>query len=148
MKEIAVHPWMSMKHLEKKLNINFEKIRNYSKFSKFKVLVLNYIASQLPQKEIMLLGKVFLEIDKNKDGYLTVEELSAFFEQHDNHPAYEDIREIIRYFPNKSGTWTSITTAGSPTISSFRPASPNLPPTAESTCALPSTTSTSTTMGK
>jgi hypothetical protein len=39
---------------------------------KFKVLVLNYIASQLPQKEIMLLGKVFLEIDKNKDGYLTV----------------------------------------------------------------------------
>jgi hypothetical protein len=96
LKEIAVHPWMSMKHLEKKLNINFEKIRNYSKFSKFKVLVLNYIASQLPQKEIMLLGKVFLEIDKNKDGYLTVEELSAFFEQHDNHPAYEDIREIIR----------------------------------------------------
>lgn len=61
-----------MKHSEKRLNINFEKIRSYSKFSKFKVLVLNYIASQLPQKEIMLLGKVFLEIDKNKDGYLTV----------------------------------------------------------------------------
>jgi Ca2+-binding EF-hand superfamily protein len=34
--------------------------------------VLNYIASQLPQKDIMTLGKVFLEIDKNKDGFLTV----------------------------------------------------------------------------
>lgn len=38
----------------------------------FKVLVLNYIASQLPQKDIMSLGKVFMEIDKNKDGHLTV----------------------------------------------------------------------------
>jgi Ca2+-binding EF-hand superfamily protein len=44
----------------------------------------------------MLLGKVFLEIDKNKDGYLTVEELSTYFQTHENNPEYEDIREIIR----------------------------------------------------
>lgn len=61
-----------MKLSDRKLNINFEKIRSYSKFSKFKVLVLNYIASQLSQKDIMVLGKIFMEIDKNKDGYLTI----------------------------------------------------------------------------
>ena len=49
---------------------------------------MNYIAAQLPQKEIMLLWKVFLDIDKNKDGYLTVEELSEYFQQHDNNPHY------------------------------------------------------------
>lgn len=78
-KDIIKHPWMTMKLSDRKLNINFEKIRSYSKFSKvtyfitkFKVLVLNYIASQLSQKDIMVLGKIFLEIDKNKDGYLTI----------------------------------------------------------------------------
>ncbi len=49
--------------------------------TQFKVLVLNYIASQLPQKEIMMLGKVFMDIDKNKDGYLTVEELSSYMKE-------------------------------------------------------------------
>lgn len=71
-KDIIKHPWMTMKLSDRKLNINFEKIRSYSKFSKFKVLVLNYIASQLSQKDIMVLGKIFMEIDKNKDGYLTI----------------------------------------------------------------------------
>jgi Ca2+-binding EF-hand superfamily protein len=42
------------------------------------VVVLNYIASQLSQKDIRALGKVFMEIDENKDGFLTVEELSAY----------------------------------------------------------------------
>jgi len=37
------------------------------------MLILNYIASQLPQKDIMRLGKMFLEIDTNKDGFLTIE---------------------------------------------------------------------------
>ena len=54
--------------------------------------MLNYIASQLPQKEIMVLGKVFMEIDKNKDGYLTIEELSEYFNTHGDNPHYEDIR--------------------------------------------------------
>lgn len=81
LKDVMWHPWMTRKPSEKRLNINFEKIRTYSKLSKFKVLVLNYIASQLPQKEIMMLGKVFMDIDKNKDGYLTVEELSSYMKE-------------------------------------------------------------------
>ena len=38
LKDIAAHPWMSMKSCERKLNINFEKIRSYSKFSKVKII--------------------------------------------------------------------------------------------------------------
>lgn len=34
LKDIVAHPWLSMKTGERKLNINFEKIRSYSKFSK------------------------------------------------------------------------------------------------------------------
>jgi len=39
LKDIAGHPWMGMKSSEKKLNINFDKIRSYSKFSKVTMMV-------------------------------------------------------------------------------------------------------------
>ena len=39
LKDITNHPWMSMKLSDKKLNINFEKIRNYSKFSKVTIFL-------------------------------------------------------------------------------------------------------------
>ena len=61
---------MTMKLTDKKLNINFMKIKKYSQLSKvyfvvtqFKILVLNFLASQLPQKDIMILGQVFMSID-------------------------------------------------------------------------------------
>lgn len=60
------------------------------------MLVLNYIASQLSQKDIMLLGKIFLEIDRNKDGYLTVEELSSYMATQETRQEFGDIREIIQ----------------------------------------------------
>lgn len=60
------------------------------------MLVLNYIASQLSQKDIMLLGKIFLEIDRNKDGYLTVEELSSYMATQESRQEFGDIREIIQ----------------------------------------------------
>jgi Ca2+-binding EF-hand superfamily protein len=59
--------------------------------------VLNYIASQLPQKDIMVLGKIFLEIDKNKDGYLTVEELSSYMQTQSIRQEFGDICDIIQY---------------------------------------------------
>jgi Ca2+-binding EF-hand superfamily protein len=61
------------------------------------VIVLNFIASQLPQKDIMSLGRVFMEIDKNKDGNLTVEELSRFMKQQDSNPNLKDMAEVIEH---------------------------------------------------
>ena len=49
------------------------------------------MASQLPQKDIMVLGKVFMNIDENKDGYLTVEELSKYMKSQNAKPEFEDI---------------------------------------------------------
>ena len=45
----------------------------------------------------MILGKIFLEIDKNKDGYLTVQQLSEYFKDHTEQPKYEDISNIIKF---------------------------------------------------
>ena len=86
-----------MKLNDKKLNINFEKIRKYSNLSLFKILVLNYIASQLPQRDIMLLGKVFMDIDTNKDGYLSIEELANYMKDQIAKPEYNDIAKIISH---------------------------------------------------
>lgn len=61
----------------------------------FRVLVMNFIASQLPQKDIMMLGKVFMEIDKNKDGTLTVEELTNYLRINGHKPEFKEINKII-----------------------------------------------------
>lgn len=45
----------------------------------------------------MVLGKIFLEIDKNKDGYLTVEELSNYMSTQEIRQEFGDIRDIIQY---------------------------------------------------
>lgn len=45
----------------------------------------------------MMLGKVFLEIDKNKDGFLTVEELSSFMKEQESNPDFKDISQIIEH---------------------------------------------------
>lgn len=60
------------------------------------MVVINYIASQLSQKDIRVLGKMFLEIDQNKDGYLTVEELSSFMATQERQE-YADLREIVQH---------------------------------------------------
>lgn len=40
-------------------------------------MALTYIASQLSESEIIELGKLFMQLDKNNDGVLTIEEISA-----------------------------------------------------------------------
>ena len=59
--------------------------------------MLNYIASQLPQRDIMILGKAFMDIDKNKDGYLTIEELSHYMQDQIAKPDYQDLSDIIKH---------------------------------------------------
>ena len=39
----------------------------------------------------MALGKIFLSIDKNKDGYLTVEELSTYMKEQESNPDLKDL---------------------------------------------------------
>ena len=57
------------------MKLNFNKMSNFSKFSKLKTLAVTYIASQLPEKDIEKLGALFKQIDANHDGFLTVDEI-------------------------------------------------------------------------
>lgn len=45
----------------------------------------------------MVLGKVFMEIDENKDGYLTIEELANYMNGQVAKPEFEDICSIIKH---------------------------------------------------
>lgn len=63
----------------------------------FKTLVMTFIATQLPEKEIHHLGALFEQIDTNSDGYLTIDELqTALDKQHENTNIAE-LRKIIDY---------------------------------------------------
>jgi len=48
--EILKHPWMTRQLPATNLILDFKKMRNFSKFSKFKTLITTYIATQLPEK--------------------------------------------------------------------------------------------------
>lgn len=45
----------------------------------------------------MVLGKVFMDIDENKDGYLSIEEMANYMKEEPAKPQYEDICNIIKY---------------------------------------------------
>ena len=62
-----------IKHKFSKNKKIFTTLKGNSFIIQFKLVVINYLASQLPQKDIMVLGQIFMSIDENKDGYLTVE---------------------------------------------------------------------------
>ena len=50
-----------------------DKLKNFYHSSKIKKIALYYIASQLNETEITELGKLFNELDKDKNGSLTIE---------------------------------------------------------------------------
>lgn len=57
--------------------------------------MITYIASQLPEKEIHELGKVFEQVDKNNDGYLTIDELREAIERQEESFSYKDLKDLI-----------------------------------------------------
>ena len=61
-----------MKNLNSKpLSLNVGSLKNFTSFNKLKKVAVTFIASQLSEKEIMELGKIFQSLDKNGDGVLT-----------------------------------------------------------------------------
>lgn len=59
LEEISNHPWMTKALPHVALFLDFKKMRNFTKFSKFKALVLTYISTQLPERDIHHLGQLF-----------------------------------------------------------------------------------------
>ena len=83
-KEALKHPWITMnsekvpessKRQFKSVHMN--RLKHFHKLANFKKVVLTFIASRTTDKEIMEEMQAFKELDKNKDGYITVHELRA-----------------------------------------------------------------------
>lgn len=77
--QILNHKWMKYYSTELKKNdiileLNIEGLNNYSNSKKFRKAVLTFIASRLKEDEIQTLKDIFVEMDLNNDGYLTLEE--------------------------------------------------------------------------
>jgi Ca2+-binding EF-hand superfamily protein len=59
--------------------INVKHLQNYKNSCNFKKFVLTYMATRLKEKDIYELNKIFLELDSNKDGTLSVDEIKRCF---------------------------------------------------------------------
>ena len=85
------------------LEVNKKHIKNYYNSSKLKKSIINFISSRLNDDEIEHLKKIFYEMDINKDGSITLEEmqqcLSNMFKNNKNY--IENIFNEID--TNKSG---------------------------------------------
>lgn len=75
--KVLEHPFMSKKGEKKTAhNLNIIQLRNFMEHCKLKKAVLSFMASQLSENEIMELSKIFLSLDVNGDGTLTIDELA------------------------------------------------------------------------
>ncbi len=77
--QVLEHPWI-VKYADKKVQIDMPPIvtRSLTRFKgaqKVKKAVLTYLATQLSEKEMAPMKKLFLGLDKNGDGKLSLEEV-------------------------------------------------------------------------
>ena len=80
--EVLRHPWLVKMSPNQKgaINkINVKHLQSYKNSCNFKKFVLTYMATRLKEKDIYELNKIFLELDSNKDGTLSVDEIKRCF---------------------------------------------------------------------
>lgn len=78
--DILGHPWLNTKSSSEPLKINVGSFKNFCSYSKLKKVAVTLIATQLQEKDIIELGQLFKQIDKNGDGILTFDELKNALE--------------------------------------------------------------------
>jgi calcium-dependent protein kinase len=72
------HPWITKMAPNSKgaiSKLNVKHLENYKNISNFKKLILTYVATRLKEKEIKELKEMFSELDINKDGILSFDEI-------------------------------------------------------------------------
>jgi calcium-dependent protein kinase len=70
-------------------------LKNFCSYSKLKKLAVTLIATQLQEKDILELGNLFKQIDKNGDGMLSLEELKHALETQKEKTSLAEIKKII-----------------------------------------------------
>ena len=96
--QILEHPWIKkgsgIKEIEPVLDYN--KMRKFASFSRLKAVVLALIASQLPTKEIEPQTHLFKYVDKNNDGYLSVDEIEKVLNKQGIKPSYQELHSTLK----------------------------------------------------
>jgi calcium-dependent protein kinase len=98
-KEALKHPWIIKSNVVASdanghpfKNVHMNRLKKFHKMANFKKVVLTFIASRTTDKEILEEMKAFSELDKNKDGYITVHELRSALK---GRLGEEEIKEIL-----------------------------------------------------
>jgi len=76
--QVLKHTWVENMAPNSKdclLNLNSDNMIKYKNTNKFQKAVLTFIASRLKEEEIKHLKDIFLTLDENKDGCLSLEEI-------------------------------------------------------------------------
>ena len=96
--EILKHPWVAKGNEIKKLEpvLDYKKMKKFSTFSRLKAVVLAFIASQLPTKEIEPQSELFKYVDINNDGYLSVDEVDKILKKQGIKPSSQELHATMK----------------------------------------------------
>ena len=96
--EILKHPWITKGNEIKKLEpvLDYKKMKKFSTFSRLKAVVLAFIASQLPTKEIEPQSELFKYVDINNDGYLSVDEVEKILKKQGIKPSSQELHATMK----------------------------------------------------
>jgi calcium-dependent protein kinase len=93
-KEALHHPWI--KHKEKNWavpNKHLDRLKDFQKAKKLKKAALTYLASRTSDDDVSEEMQIFLKLDKNKDGYITLKELKEGMKDLEN---IDELAEILK----------------------------------------------------
>jgi len=97
--QVLSHTWVQNNAPNAKdciLNLNIDNLRSYKNTNKLQKAVLTFIASRLRDDDIKVLKEIFLSLDENKDGSLTLDEIKKGISKlKDNNIDVEEIFKSI-----------------------------------------------------
>ena len=92
------HPWFGSSN-EEKSNFNskvMDALKRYSEFSKLKKQVLNLIVKNINDEELKEFQQTFLELDKNKTGMITHNDLEEGLKKSGDEITVKELEELTR----------------------------------------------------
>lgn len=101
---VLKHPWMQAGlKSEAQLSLSFDKLKSFVKSTKFKQATLQYLASQMDEKDINNLITEFNRVDADGDGEISIEEFKKAVLKL-NRKSTEEIEQVFREIDaDKSG---------------------------------------------
>ena len=103
-KQVLSCKWLEVKlkdNLEENLNsvFDYRKVNKYKSFNKLKKAILTFIASRLSNEESTQIRNIFLNIDENKNGFISFEDFRKYvINEYDIDDLFENEQELKNGF--------------------------------------------------